>query len=104
VLPDAEVKIFLTAMPEERARRRWNELQSRGEEMPFEEVLSQIRDRDARDSGREVDPLRPADGATVIDCTLLTQEAQVGAILAAVTRSSRKAPGGAAEETGPELR
>jgi cytidylate kinase len=105
VLPDAEAKIFLTATPDERARRRWKELASRGETASFEEVLAQIRDRDARDTGREVDPLRPAPDATVIDCTLLTPEAQVGAIMDAVHESSlRKAPGGAAEETGPELR
>src|SRR5512140_873308 len=79
VLPDAEARIFLTATPEERAWRRWNELRLRGEPAPYDQVLAQIRERDARDSGREVDPLRPANGATVIDCTLLTPEAQMGA-------------------------
>lgn len=105
VLPEAEAKIYLTATPEERALRRWKELASRGEPAPFDEVLAGIRERDARDSGREIDPLRPADGATVIDCTLLTPEAQVDAIMDVVLGSAmRNAPGGAAEETGPELR
>ena len=80
VLPDAEVKIFLTATPEERARRRWKEMESRGEHQPFETVLAQIRERDARDGGREIDPLRPADDAVVIDATPLSLEQQVEAI------------------------
>lgn len=105
VLPEAEAKIYLTATPEERALRRWKELVSRGEEARYDDVLEGIRERDARDTGREIDPLRPADGATVIDCTLLTPEAQVDAIMDVVLGSSmRNAPGGAAEETGPELR
>lgn len=105
VLPDAEVKIFLTATPEERARRRWKELEARGEAAAREAVLAGIRERDARDSGREVDPLRPAADAAIIDCTLLTPEGQLDAIMDVVRKAGRrKAPGGAAEETGPELR
>jgi cytidylate kinase len=105
VLPDAEIKVFLTATPAERARRRWREMKTRGQVLPFETVEAQIRDRDERDSNREVDPLRPAADAVVLDCTLLTLEGQVEAIADLVQRTlERNAPGGAAEETGPELR
>jgi len=105
VLPAAEVKVYLDATPGERARRRWKELESRGETVPLEAVLAQVRERDARDSGREVDPLRPAADAVIIDCTLLTLEAQLDAIMDVVRKAGRRnAPGGAAEETGPELR
>lgn len=105
VLPDADVKIFLTASAGERAQRRWKEMTARGESASIDEVLASIRERDERDSGREIDPLRPAADAVVIDCTLLTPEGQVNAILDVVHRTLRHhAPGGAAEETGPELR
>lgn len=77
VLTDAEAKIFLTASPEERARRRYRELQARGENPTLESVLRTIRERDARDSGRAVAPLRPAPDAVVIDCTAMDLDGQV---------------------------
>lgn len=80
VLPDAEAKIFLTASAEERARRRHRELAARGETPAFEAVLRDIRERDARDQGREASPLRPASDAIVIDCTALDAPSQVAAV------------------------
>lgn len=67
VFPDAPLKIYLDASPEERARRRFIEVQERGENTSYEEILSSIRKRDAVDSSREVAPLRPAVDAKVIN-------------------------------------
>ncbi len=80
VLPEAEAKIFLTASAEERARRRHRELVARGENPAFEAVLRDIRERDARDQGREASPLRPAPDAIVIDCSALDAPSQVAAV------------------------
>ncbi|MBM3945884.1 MAG: (d)CMP kinase, partial [SAR202 cluster bacterium] len=66
VLPDAELKVFLTAAPEERARRRHLELQQSGSAADFEVVLQETRRRDKMDSERPVSPLRPAAGAVII--------------------------------------
>jgi cytidylate kinase len=68
VFPNAECKIFLTASPEERARRRWKEMAARGETVSFEEVLADQRFRDERDSNRDVGPLLPAQDAIIV-CT-----------------------------------
>ncbi len=84
VLDQAEAKLFLTASPEERARRRWRELRERGENPTLESVLRTIQERDARDSGREVAPLRPAHDAVVIDCTSMDLESQVAGALRVV--------------------
>jgi len=67
VLPDADLKVFLTASPEERARRRWRELRERGEEVPLQEVLREVETRDRRDATRPVAPLRPAPDAVVLE-------------------------------------
>ena len=72
VLPDADLKIFLTASVEERAKRRWNELREKGEDIPYVEILKQLKDRDERDSKRKVAPLKPAKDAIVIDTTNLS--------------------------------
>ena len=72
VCPDADVKIFVTADVEVRARRRFDELVHRGEPVTVEGVLDVIRKRDARDSGRAVAPLRPATDAVVLDTTTMT--------------------------------
>jgi cytidylate kinase len=92
VLPDAEVKIYLTATAEERARRRHREMTLRGEVASYDEVLAMIRERDERDTGRAVDPLRPADDAITIDGTNLSLAGQVDAIEAAVREALRRAP------------
>lgn len=72
VFPQAECKFFLTASPEERARRRMEELALCGKHVPFEELLIQQRERDERDLNRSVAPLRPAADAIVIDTTAIS--------------------------------
>lgn len=69
VLPDAQLKIFLTATPEDRARRRHAELLEKGLEIPFDQVLSEVKERDAQDTGRAIAPLRAADDALIVDTT-----------------------------------
>ena len=69
VLPDADVKIFLTAAPETRARRRWLELKERGQETAYETVLQDVLERDDRDSHRAAAPLRQAEDAVLADTT-----------------------------------
>ena len=69
VLPDAQVKIFLTASAQERARRRFLELQAKGVETDYDSVLRDIELRDKNDSGRAIAPLRPADDAVMLDTT-----------------------------------
>jgi cytidylate kinase len=74
VVPEAEVKIFLTASPEARAARRAKELRERGEDAIYPRVLQEMRDRDARDSARAAAPLRPADDAIVVDTTEMDRD------------------------------
>lgn len=69
VLPDAQIKIFLTASPEERARRRYNELVSRGTAADYDVVLADIVARDRQDSTRSIAPLRPAKDSVRVDTT-----------------------------------
>ncbi|MBR5410209.1 MAG: (d)CMP kinase [Clostridia bacterium] len=69
VLPDAGLKIFLTASAEERARRRFLELEQRGTPVDFDTLLQEIIQRDYQDSHREIAPLRPADDAVIVDTT-----------------------------------
>lgn len=81
VLPDAACKIFLTASAGERAQRRVLELQNKGIEISYEEVLKEITERDERDSTRAHSPLMQADGAVLIDSTQYTIEQVVSQIL-----------------------
>jgi len=74
VLPDAELKIFLTASVKERSKRRWLELKAKGIEVDPDELEEQIRKRDEFDSNREVNPLRQADDAILLDTTALSIE------------------------------
>lgn len=74
VLPDADLKIYLTASAEERAMRRWKEMRERGDTDSYEEVLSQVRERDEQDMNRPVEPLRQAEDAVLLDSTNLTFE------------------------------
>ena len=74
VLPDATVKIYLTAQAEERARRRMLELEQRGTPQPYEEILEDIRQRDWNDMHRAVAPLRQAEDAVLLDTTQLNFE------------------------------
>ena len=71
VLPRADVKIFLTAAPEARARRRWLELQQRGQQADYESVLRDVKERDEKDSTRAAAPLRQAEDAVPADTTRL---------------------------------
>ena len=71
VLPDADVKVFLTATAAERARRRCLELEQRGTPQPFEKVLAEIEERDYNDSHRATAPLRQAEDAVLLDTTEL---------------------------------
>lgn len=76
VFPDAELKIFLTASPEIRAKRRMDELNAKDETVNYEEVLSNVIERDYRDQNRTESPLRKADDAIVIDNSDLTPTQQ----------------------------
>lgn len=77
VLPDANLKIFLTATPEDRARRRFDELQLRGEEVSYQQVLSDMIARDKNDSERAASPLRRAEDAVYVDTTGNTLEQSI---------------------------
>lgn len=81
VLPDAEVKVFLTASPEARARRRMLELEQRGTPQPFEKILKDIEERDWNDSHRAVAPLRQAEDAVLLDTTELDFQESEAALL-----------------------
>lgn len=81
VLPEAPVKIFLTASAEARARRRWLEMCQKGDTTPFEQVLADVVVRDAQDMNREVDPLRPTPDAVILDTTEMDFEQSVQAVL-----------------------
>ena len=81
VLPDAEVKIFLTASPEARARRRCLELERRGTPQPYQEVLREIEERDRNDTNRSIAPLRQADDAVLLDTTALDFQESEAALL-----------------------
>ena len=74
VFPDAEFKFFLDASAEVRAERRWRELNARGVTITREEVLAQLHERDRRDRGRELAPLRPAPDAIVVDASRMSVE------------------------------
>jgi cytidylate kinase len=71
IAPDADVKLFVTASPEVRAKRRLNELEARGMPAHYDDVLADIRARDERDSSRDIAPLMPAPGATLLDTSAL---------------------------------
>ncbi len=77
VLPDADVKIFLTASPEVRAKRRYDELKAKGRDVSFEEVLSDLNQRDHNDSHRAAAPLKAAADAVVADTSELDFEQSV---------------------------
>ncbi|ADZ90734.1 (d)CMP kinase [Marinomonas mediterranea] len=87
VFPDAPVKVFLTATAEERANRRLLQLQQKGDEVNYEELVATIKERDERDANRAVAPLVPAAGALVIDSTDLSIEDVVAMVLAEVSKT-----------------
>lgn len=77
VFPDAELKIFLTASPEVRAQRRFDEMKAKGENPIFDEVLANVKERDLRDTTRDESPLRKADDAIELDNSHITIEEQL---------------------------
>ena len=77
VFPDAAVKVFLDASPEERARRRYKQLIEKGLSANLESLVSEIRERDDRDRNRSVAPLRAPQGALIVDSTALSIEEEV---------------------------
>lgn len=92
VFPDAEVKIFLTASPEERARRRTEELAARGVTVDYAETLAETKARDAQDSTRAIAPLKQAEDAVLVDSTGVGIDELVGKLASIVTaRSARTA-------------
>lgn len=84
VLPDAQVKIFMTADVEERAMRRYKELQEKGISDTFEQVLSEMRERDFQDSNRPIAPLKPAEDSVVFDSTGHTLQQSIDEISALI--------------------
>lgn len=96
VCPNAQVKLFVTASPEERARRRYLELKARGAPADYDAVLADLQARDARDQSRAAAPLAPAPDAHLLDTTTLAIEAAFQAacaIIAAVRPGLRAGPG-----------
>ncbi len=74
IAPEAPAKLYVTASPEVRAERRWKQLQGQGESVTFEEILEDIRRRDARDGGRADSPMRQADDAILLDTSQMSIE------------------------------
>lgn len=81
ILPDAQVKIFITAKPEIRAKRRYDELIAKGNDVSFDDVLSDLNKRDYNDSHRAVAPLKQADDAVLLDTSELDFEGSVEAVI-----------------------
>lgn len=84
VLPDAQVKIFLTASPEARAQRRYKELQEKGATDTYEAVLADLKQRDYNDSHRATAPLKPAEDSVLVDTTALTLQESVQKVISVI--------------------
>lgn len=84
VLPDAKVKIFLTASPEARAQRRFKELCEKGMDVKYEDILNDVITRDYNDTHRETAPLKPAEGCVTVDTTELDFEQSVEKIISVI--------------------
>ncbi|HUP93688.1 MAG TPA: (d)CMP kinase [Burkholderiales bacterium] len=92
VFPDAELKIFLTALAEERARRRYKQLMEKGLSASMDALLQEIRERDRRDSERAVAPLQKVADAVELDTTRLSADQAVARVLALYKERAPKAP------------
>lgn len=90
VFPNAELKLFLTASPEVRAQRRFDELKAKGDTPDFAEVLADVNSRDYRDTHRAESPLRQAEDAVVVDNSQMTPEQQMQVIIALFNRYAGK--------------
>jgi cytidylate kinase len=88
VAPDADAKLFVTASPEVRAQRRFDELRGHGLNVHYDDVLADIRARDERDSSRAAAPLRMADDAILLDTSGMTPAQSIAAALAAVEQAT----------------
>jgi len=86
VFPDAEFKFFITASAEERARRRYEELIAKGQDVTFEQVLTDLNTRDHNDSTREITPLRKADDAVEVDTTAMNIEEVVNYVCSLINK------------------
>ena len=84
VLPDAQVKIFLTASPEARAQRRYTELVEKGMDVKYEDILQDVITRDYNDTHRETAPLKPAEGCVMVDTTELDLEQSIEKIISVI--------------------
>ena len=84
VLPNAQVKIFLTASPEARAMRRYKELQEKGSKDTYEDVLADLLQRDYNDSHRAVAPLKPAEDSITVDNSGLSLEDSIEQVLSVI--------------------
>lgn len=82
VLPNAFLKIFMTASPEVRAKRRFDELMMKGEDCDYEEILQGVKDRDHADETRAVSPLKPAEDAIILDTSRMSETEVAGKIMA----------------------
>lgn len=89
VLPDAEVKIFLTASPEIRAKRRYDELLEKGQDVKYEDVLADVIERDYNDSHREIAPLKPAEDSKLADTSGLTLEESISLIINIIKENTK---------------
>lgn len=89
VLPDAQVKIFLTASPEIRAKRRFDELIEKGQDVVYEDVLADVIQRDYNDSHREIAPLKPAEDSTLADTSGLTLEESIQLIINIIKENTK---------------
>lgn len=89
VLPNATVKIFLTASPEARATRRWKEYQQKGIDTPYEDVLADVKQRDYQDTHRAAAPLKQADDAVLLDTSELNFEQSFEAMKKIITEKVR---------------
>ena len=81
ILPDAKIKIFLSASPECRAQRRYEELVKKGMEVEYDDVLRDVIDRDYADSHREIAPLKPAEGAIMVDTSWQSKDQSVNQLI-----------------------
>jgi cytidylate kinase len=81
VYPQAEIKIFMTASPEIRAKRRFDELRDKGSSVSYDDILNNVKNRDRIDSGREHSPLKQADDAILLDNSLLNRKQQLDWII-----------------------
>lgn len=89
ICPDAEAKLFVTASAEVRAERRFKELQGKGSDQTYQEVLAEVKERDKRDRERATAPLKPAADAVLIDTSEMSIEAAVQAAIAAIEARRR---------------